>query len=140
MTLAGLRSRWSTPRSWAAERPAQSLAGDLQALVVGQSADAAEEGGEIFAVDVFHGDELLALEFADVEDAADVGMGDLAGEADFVVEAVEPGLVLAEEGGEKFEGDRLVEREIVGAVDLAHAAAAEKFDDAVAARRRRCPP
>ena len=58
---------------------------------------------------------------------------DLAGEADFIFEAFEPGLVLAEEGGEELEGDGLVEGDVVGAVDLAHAAAAEEFDDAVAA-------
>ena len=38
----------------------------------------------------------------------------------------------ATEGGKKLESDRLAEFEIVGAVDLAHAAAAQQFDDAVA--------
>ena len=107
------------------------LAGDLQGLILGEPADAPQEAGEVFAVDVFHGDELLALEFADVEDAADVWMGDLAGEADLRAEAFEPFFVGGKEGGEELEGDGLVEGHVVGAIDLAHAAAAEQFDDAV---------
>src|SRR5204863_1131014 len=68
----------------------------------------------------------------DVVDAADVGMGDEAGDADFAVEALEEALVAGGFLGEKFEGDGLAEGEIGGAVDFTHAAAAEESDDAVA--------
>ena len=43
------------------------------------------------------------------------------------------GFVVGDGFGQEFERDRLVERQIVGAVDLAHAALAEHGDDAVAA-------
>jgi hypothetical protein len=68
---------------------------------------------------------VLAGGFGDVVDAADVGVGYLAGYSDFVQEAVQAGLVLFEFGGEELEGDRLAELEVVGSIDLAHAAAAQ---------------
>ena len=46
-----------------------------------------EQRREVLAVHVFHGDERRAFDFADVVHAADVGMRDLAGDADFAVEA-----------------------------------------------------
>ena len=48
---------------------------------------------EILAVDVLHRDERAAIDFADVVDAADVGMRDLAGDADFGMEACQQGFV-----------------------------------------------
>ena len=70
------------------------LARDLQRLIGGQPADAAQQRAEIFAIDVFHGKKRLAVDFADVVDAADIGMRDLARDAHFVVEARQqhPGL------------------------------------------------
>ncbi len=108
------------------------LAGDLDRLVARQAADAAEQGGEVFTVDEFHGDKLLALHLADVEDPADVGMGDLARKADLVVKTLKPGGIVFEGFGQEFQGDGLVEREVVGAVDLAHSPRAEEADNAVA--------
>ena len=65
-------------------------------------------------------------------DLADVGMSDLARDADFLAEAFKAAGVIADGGGEELEGDGLAEFEIIGAVDLAHAALAEHGDDAVA--------
>jgi hypothetical protein len=76
---------------------------------------------------------------------------DLPGGAHLVVELRQPRLV---DGafGQELERDRLIERQIVGAIHLARAAAAEDADQAVAAvddrpgreaggrRRRRRPP
>ena len=59
-------------------------------------------------------------------------MGDLAGDADFTVETLEGALVVGAGIGQELESDGLGEREIGGAVDFAHAAAAEQGDDAVA--------
>lgn len=116
------------------------LAGDFEGLVVGEATDAAEEGAEVFAVDELHreedggGDGAVgrAGDGVDVVDAADVGVADLACDADFVEEFLDALLIRGERGGEELQGDDLAEGEVVGAVDLTHAAFAEEAGDAVA--------
>ena len=46
---------------------------------------------------------------------------------------VEPRGIAVDVAGQELERDRLAELQVVGAIDLAHAAAAEPADDAVAA-------
>ena len=98
-----------------------------------QPADAAQQRGQVFAVDVLHGDEDLAVGLADVVDAADVGVRDLAGDADFFAKASQPGRVRCPTAGEELERHDLPERQVIRPVDLAHAAAAEQAGDAIAA-------
>ena len=86
ITLAGLRSRCSTPRSCAAASPAQSWRAMLERLVLWQPADAPQQRRQILAVHVLHREERVAVGFADVVDAADVRVRDLAREANLVVE------------------------------------------------------
>ncbi len=78
ITLAGLRSRCSTPLSCAAASPAQSWRAISSALSCRQPADAPQQRRQVLAVDVLHREEGGALELADVVDAADVRMRDLA--------------------------------------------------------------
>ena len=73
----------------------------------------------------------LVRHFAEIEDAAYVGVRDLAGNADFVAKAFEP-LAVSHGLGEEFQSDLLAQAEVVGAVDLAHATASQQGDDAVA--------
>ncbi len=75
---------------------------------------------------------MLAVDLGDVEDATDVGVGHLARGAHLVEEAVQAVLVALQPLGQKLERHRLSQLHVVGAVDLAHAAAAEQADDAVA--------
>jgi hypothetical protein len=113
------------------QRSAQ-LACEIGGSVFGKSADASQRRGEIFAVDVLHGEKQMAVDLADVVHAADVRMGDLARRADFVVELREADGIVLEAVGQELQGDRLAEPQIVGAVHLAHAALAEHRDDAIA--------
>ncbi len=115
--------------------PRAKLARDVESLIHGKPADPADETTEILAVDVLHGKEVQAIDLAEIVDAADVGVSHLTGEADFVAETLDGGFVVRQGFGKELEGDGLIEREIVGAIDLAHAAAAEHGDDAVAARQ-----
>ena len=108
------------------------LARDLQGLVAGQPADAPQQRAEVLAIDVLHGEEIQPFDFAEIVDAADVGVRHLARDADLVAESLERRLMVRDRLGQKFERHRLVERQVVGAVDLAHAALAEHGDDAVA--------
>jgi hypothetical protein len=74
MTFAGLRSR-------------ADLSRDLERLVRGKSADPVQERGEVLAIDILHRQEVPALVLGNVVDAADVGVGDLAGGPNFRMEA-----------------------------------------------------
>ncbi len=112
------------------------LTRDIDRLVRRQPANPAEERRQILAIDVFHREKRLALELADVVDPADVGMGDEARGTHLAAEALEPLLVAPEINRKKLESHRLAEDEIVGSVDLAHAAASEQRDDPVAAGDR----
>jgi len=109
------------------------FAGEFGGLVGGQAADAAQQAGEILAVDVFHREERLACGFADIVHAAHVGVRDLARDADFLVETRQQILIAARGFGQELEGDGLAQHQIVGAKDFAHAAFAEPRDDPVAA-------
>ena len=91
MTLAGLRSRWRTPLVVRRGQPRAELPRDLDRLVLREPADAAQQRGQVFAVDVLHREEVPPVDLADVVDAADVGVRDLAGEAHLGVEALDPG-------------------------------------------------
>ena len=136
--FAGLRSRWTTPRSCAAASPAQICRASSIARSCGEAADAAEQRREILAVDVFHRQERVALEFADVVHAADVRMRDLPRHPHFGVELRQARGIAIDGLRQELQRDGLAELQIVGAVDLAHPALAEPPDDAVAARRRWC--
>jgi hypothetical protein len=110
-----------------------NLAGDFDRFVGRKSADAADDRGKIFSVDVLHGEKRRAVGIADIENAADVGMGDLASDANFGMKSSEGGGVLGEDLGKKLDGDKLPECQVFGAVDFAHAAAACQGNDAVTA-------
>jgi len=51
----------------------------------------------------------------------------------------QPTVVGGDAAGQEFQRDRLIEREVVGAIDFAHAAASEQGDQSVAGRRRSRP-
>ena len=69
---------------------------------------------------------------ADVVDAADVAVRHLARDAHLGVELGEPLRVLGDGGRQELQRDVLPEAQILGAVDLADAAAADQAEDAVA--------
>ena len=86
-------------------QPGADLARDFERLVGGQAADAAQQRSQIFAVDVLHGEERLAVDLADVVDAADIRMRDLARDADFVAETLDRRFVLGGFFGQKLQRD-----------------------------------
>ena len=126
MMFAGFRSRCTTPRSCAAARPAQIWRASSIARSCGKAADAPEQRRQILAVDVLHRQERVAFELADVVDAADVRMRHLPRHPHFGVELREARGIAIHGLGQELERDRLAELQVVGAVDLAHAALAER--------------
>ena len=88
---------------------------------------------EIAPFDELHGDELDAFGIAQIEDAHDILVRDLAGEQEFLLEAGENGRVGGELGADEFESNGAVEFAVAGFVDGSHAAFAQQVQDFVAA-------
>src|ERR1700722_11491861 len=109
-----------------------NLARDLGGFVGRKPADAPDDGGEGFAVDILHGKKLHTVGFDDIEHAANAWMGNLARDANFRMEARECSRILREAFGKKLDGHQLTERQVLRAVDFAHAAAASHGDDTIA--------
>jgi hypothetical protein len=106
---------------------------------MGSGLRVAAEGGEDFghaaAFDELHGVIVDAALATDCVDRNDVGVLEGRGGASFVLEAGK--LALVEHGGERenLEGDTAAERELLGFVDHAHAAAADLAEDTEVAER-----
>ena len=111
---------------------------DVDRLVLGQAADAPQQRGEVLAVDVLHRQEVLAVGFADVVHAADVRMRDLARRCALRCGAAsDTPRSCGSDCRQKLQRDGLAEPEVIGAIDLAHAAAAEEADDPIPAVQNR---
>ena len=91
---------------------------------------------DVFAIHEFHGEERLAVGFADIEDAADVGVRDLARQAHFAGESRQSFFVARERLRQEFQRDGLPEFQILGAIHFAHAALAERRNNAIAVEQR----
>ena len=86
------------------------LPGELDRLVLRNPADAAEQRRQILAVDILHRQEAPAVGVAEVVEADDVLVRDLAGDAQLVVELRQPGIVGGDAGGQELQRHRLIER------------------------------
>ena len=75
----------------------------------------------------------MTVDFTDVVHAADVWMRHLSCGAHFVVKLRQTNWIAADGVWQKLEGDGLTEAQIVRAIDLTHAAAADESDHAIAA-------
>ncbi len=105
----------------------------LSRLVRRQATDAPQQRGKVFPVHVLHRQEHVAIGFADVVHTTHVGMADLSCDADLGAEPRQPIGVGGDKVGQELQRDGLAKGEILGAIDLAHAAASEQADDLVPA-------
>ena len=109
------------------------LASGLDRLVGGQAADASQEARQVLAVNELHGQEVHPVRLLDVVDAADVGVRDAACQPDLRQQSLESPGIATEWLRQELQSHRLPELEILGAVDLAHAALSDALDDAIPA-------
>ena len=72
-----------------------------------------------------------SVDLADVVDATDVAVGDLAGDAHLAAESLQQARIERRGLGQELQRDLLLQFQVVCSVDLAHAAAAEKAEDAI---------
>src|SRR5688572_28498630 len=114
------------------------LSCQFDAFFVRQMADAPQQSRKIFAIDVLHRQEVhrtaVDERFSNVVYAADVGMGNATCRSYFVMKPGEHGAVTGKSRWEEFQRYKLMQRQILGLINLAHAAAAQKTDDPVSAR------
>src|ERR1041385_7229372 len=110
------------------------LAGNFDRFILREPANAAEQGSQVLTVDVFHGEECLAVDLSHVINAADIGMRDAASDADFIAETFEQSFVACGGIGQKLQGDGLAQGEIVRTVNLSHSSSAQQRNDAVTSR------
>src|SRR5205823_3742996 len=76
---------------------------DLDRFLGGELSLLMDEGAEVLALDVLHGDELHAFGFAQVVNADYIFVGDLASEEQFLLEAVENSLIAGKIGPDRSE-------------------------------------
>ena len=132
MTFAGLRSRCTTFRSCAAARPAQIWRAISSARSSGNRPMRLSSDDRSSPSTYSIERNVRAVDLVDVVHAADVRVRDLPRHPHFGVELRQARRVAIDLGREELERDRLPELQVVRAIDLAHAATAEPFDDAIA--------
>ena len=134
--LSGLMSRWMTESAWAALSASAvsfmmrrtSSAGSLPRRLI--------RPADRLAVDVAHDEVDEALALADGVDRDDVRMGQPGGGLRLAGEALADVLLEGELGRQHLDGDPALEPLVAGAVDHAHAAAADLALDGIRVAQR----
>ena len=103
----------------------------FQSLVRRQTADAAQQRRKVLAIDVLHGEKVLAVHLTDVVNATDIRVRNLAGVSHFRMKPGESRSIVLQRGGKKLESYNIAELEILRAVDFAHAAASQQSNDPI---------
>ena len=84
------------------------FARNFERFIRRQAADAAKQRTKILAVDIFHGEKNMPVNFADVVDAAHIGMRHLPRHAHLVSKTGECIRVAERAFGQEFQGHRLI--------------------------------
>ena len=141
MMLAGFRSRWTTPALCASTSPATTAASDAQD--VGEQAAVPSRlriDDEVGALDVRHRDVLDAVDLAEVVNADDVLVRDLAREQQLALEAAldfrRGRRIRHHLRTDDLDRDGDAEFGVPRLVDRTHAADAEQSDDVIAGPER----
>ena len=135
-TLAGLTSRCTSPRACAASSAAATWVTIRAARPGLEPALQRDQLAQVGALDEAHRHVQRPVLLARVVDRDHVGVVERRGDLRLALEALAELGVLGQLGGDQLERDRAVQREVDGAVDDAHAAAAGHRLDPVAADHR----
>src|SRR5207245_7267541 len=110
---------------------------DLDRFLGGELSLLMDEGAEVLALDILHGDELHPLGFAQVVNTNYIFVGDLASEEQFLLEAVENSLIAGKIGPNNFQGYWPTQLAVHGFVNRAHSAFAQNFENFVSLSQNR---
>jgi hypothetical protein len=103
----------------------------LHGSILWHPSDATEQRCQVFPVDILHRQERASAGFSEIVETTHVAMRDLTRHAQFVVESLQAIGVLTDGLRQELQRDRLIEGQIVGAIDLAHPATAEQRHQSV---------
>ena len=134
--FAGLMSRWTMPLALAASS-ADAICSPRSIewpMGIGRPEISS---ASVRALEQLHGDEGPPFVLADFVDRADVRVVERGGRARFARKAVEDVAQGREAVGKELERDLATELQVGGAIDHAHATAAELLDDLVVSLRGR---
>ena len=134
LTLAGFRSRWMMPASCAASRPSAICRQMSSASRTGERARA-HALGERLPWNELHHEEALAVVFLESVQRGDPRVVERGEHAGLTLESPQSLGVSGHLVGQELERDVPPERLVARAIDLAHAARSQQFDDLVAANR-----
>ena len=95
------------------------------------------QAAQVLTLDELHGDELHAVGLAQVVNADDVLVGDLGGEKQLLLEAVNDGLVAGQIGADDFQRHHAIQFDVPGFVDRAHPTFAEDLQHFVTLPQKR---
>ena len=95
-------------------QPGTQLLSDIERLLFRQPADTAQQGRQIFTIDVLHRQEVLTVDLAHIVNSANVRVGDLARDADLTQQSLDAALVAVERHRKELERHRRAQLEIVG--------------------------
>src|SRR5579863_54797 len=112
------------------------LARNVESFIFGKASNASQQRRQIFAVNILHGEEVVALDIAHVVHAANIGVRNASRDPHFVLESLKQSLIARSFVGKELESHLLAEREIIGPIDLTHAALSEQGNNAVTARQQ----
>ena len=130
--LAGLRSRWIRPRS-CTEASVSTTVRAIGAGFVKWQGAAHEPVGERLAVEQLHHEVVHAVLVADVVNGADVRVVQRGDGAGLALEPAPAIRVCRDLARQHLDGDAAPQPIVVGTIDLAHAAFAERGDDLIGA-------
>ncbi len=135
--VAGLEVAVDDARVVGLVQAAADLLGDGYGRGYVEPPRAPDEALQVLSGHVLHGDIVEALVLAEMVHLADVAVGDLVDELDFVDETVECPLVLGDVGADELDGHLFAGLRVDGPVDAPHASPAQLFDDLIAAAEDR---
>ena len=114
-------------------QPVTDLLPNAQQHAQAQAPGHMDHALQVFAVDVFHGDEMGPFRFADIEHLADIPVADPAGQTDLVAEPLDRLFIGGDLRLDELQGNFLFDLGIEDLVDPAHPAFAQLLDHLVAA-------
>jgi len=78
----------------------------------------------------------MTIDFSNVINAANVGMGNTAGGADLIMKAFKKPLIVYGLVGQELQSNRLTQCEVIGTINFSHSATPEQSDNAVTSREQ----
>ena len=130
--FAGFRSRWMMPCSCAASS-ASAICLAIGSASSSGIAPRAMRSASVLALDQFHDERADAVRFFEAVDGGDVRMVQRGEHPGFALKPREPLRVGGEGLGQDLDRDVAIELRVARAIDLAHAAGAERRQDLVRA-------